>query len=138
MTNVKMNGCVPNIFGLVDRILQDEVNLNVHQKPPVNIVETNESFDLHIIAPGLQKDDFVLEVKENFLTISYTKPDAEKEADVKFIKKEFTISSFKRTFTLTDKLDSEKIEANYTDGILKVSISKKEVVEIVSKTIKVS
>ncbi len=138
MTNVKLNAAMPNLFGLVDRILQDEFQHNVHQKTPVNIIESKETFDIQVLAPGLKKEDFVLSVDNGLLTISYTKTKEENTEGFTFVKKEFSIDSFKRTFTLTDKTDSEKIEASYTNGILEVKIAKKEQVKPEVKTIKIN
>jgi len=98
---------------------------------PVNIRETKDSFELHAVAPGLKKEDFRINVDKNNLTVSYEHKEEKKETteDGKWLRNEHKIQSFKRTFTLTDKVDSGKITAKYADGILVVTLAKKEVTE---------
>lgn len=104
----------------------------VYSHVPVNIKETKESFDLQVIAPGLNKEDFKINVDKNNLTISFeqkkeeTKEGGEQE---KWVRTEYRMHSFKRSFTLTEKIDTAKIAAKYTDGILTVALPKKEVEE---------
>lgn len=104
----------------------------VYSHVPVNIKESKDGFDLHVIAPGLQKEDFKINVDKNNLTISFeqkkeeTKEGGEQE---KWVRTEYRMHSFKRSFTLTEKIDTAKIAAKYTDGILTVTLPKKEVEE---------
>lgn len=111
------------------------------QVPAVNVKESNEAFDLEVAAPGLQKQDFKLNVDDNLLTISYEKQSQsatdEKNEDIKIHRQEFTTRSFKRTFTLDEKIDAGKIVAKYENGILSVSLPKKEEVKIAPKAIEI-
>jgi HSP20 family protein len=124
-----VNGLMEDFFfnGLNRR--NDET---VYSHVPVNIKETKESFDLQVIAPGLNKEDFKINVDKNNLTISFeqkkeeTKEGGEQE---KWVRTEYRMHSFKRNFTLTEKIDTAKIAAKYTDGILTVTLPKKEVEE---------
>lgn len=124
-----VNGLMEDFFfnGLNRR--NDET---VYSHVPVNIKETKESFDLQVIAPGLNKEDFKINVDKNNLTISFeqkkeeTKEGGEQE---KWVRTEYRMQSFKRSFTLTEKIDTAKIAAKYTDGILTVALPKKEVEE---------
>lgn len=98
---------------------------------PVNIKETTDGYELHAVAPGLKKEDFRINVDKNNLTISYEHKEEKKETaeDGKWLRNEHKTQSFKRTFTLNEKVDTAKITAKYTDGVLVVSLAKKEVTE---------
>ena len=95
--------------------------------PTVNIKENGELFIVELAAPGLEKEDFKIELNHNLLTISSEK---KSENEIKegeyFTKREFSYQSFSRSFTLPQIADGEKIEANYEKGILNVHIPKKE------------
>ena len=96
--------------------------------PAVNIKETAESFEVEMAAPGMTKDDFKIELEGNVLTISSEK-NLENEVDdgEKYSRKEFSYQSFQRTFTLSKEVvDEEKIEAKYQNGVLHLTIPKKE------------
>ena len=78
-------------------------------------------------APGLSKEDFKLNLSHNNLTISaYKENKQEEKQNEKFTRREFSYSSFQRTFTLPTSVDSESIQANYADGVLKIEIPKRE------------
>ncbi len=95
--------------------------------PSVNIKEGNESFEVEMAAPGLEKKDFKIELNGDVLTISSEKKvENETKEDEKFTKREFSYQSFSRSFTLPNITDNEKISAKYDNGILRVNIPKKE------------
>jgi HSP20 family protein len=94
--------------------------------PAVNVLENQKGFKIEVAAPGLQKGDFKLNLDKNQLTISAQKEQNEEESTEKYTRKEFRYSSFQRTFTLPNSIDSEKIAATYTDGILSVTLPKRE------------
>ena len=94
--------------------------------PAVNVVESKEGFRIEVAAPGLQKSDFKLNLEKNQLTISAHKEQNSEEAGEKYTRREFKYNSFQRTFTLPNSIDGDKIEANYGDGILSVSLPKRE------------
>jgi len=96
--------------------------------PAVNIKENNDEFQVELAAPGLSKKDFQIEVENNVLKISSQKEEKneEKSEDGAYSKKEFSYQSFQRAFTLPNTVASDKIKATYTDGILSLSIPKKE------------
>ncbi len=93
--------------------------------PSVNIKESSEEFEVEVAAPGFGKNDFHIELNRNLLTISSDKQ-LENKIEKQFTRKEFNYQSFSRSFTLPNIVDSEKIEAKYENGILKVLIPKKE------------
>ena len=95
-------------------------------KPAVNIVEGKNNFRVEVAAPGLAKKDFVIDVNNDLLTISSEKEyNLEKDGD-EFRRREFCYSSFSRSFSLPDSVDSDKIKATYQNGILSVEVPKKE------------
>ena len=105
--------------------------------PPVNIHENNDGFHLELVAPGLKKEDFKINLDKDILSISVEKKADAAEEGKKYSKREYSYKSFVRSFTLPDSVDYSKIEAEYTDGILKLSVAKKEEAKIQSKEIAV-
>ncbi|KGO87576.1 hypothetical protein Q765_05430 [Flavobacterium rivuli WB 3.3-2 = DSM 21788] len=95
--------------------------------PPVNIKETEQSFTISLVAPGLKKDAFAIEVDKKLLTISHTVAVEEvKEGDGQYTRKEFTQNSFKRSFTLPENVNETDINAVYQDGVLNITLPKKK------------
>lgn len=94
--------------------------------PAVNIREEDDGFIVEMAAPGMAKEDFAVNLDNNILNISSEKK-AEKSIDEsKYNRMEFSYQSFKRSFTLPDTVDNDKIEAKYENGVLMISIPKKE------------
>jgi HSP20 family protein len=94
--------------------------------PSVNVKETDQYYSIEVAAPGLKKEDFNVDVEGNFLTISCEKETRdEKETKDRFSRKEYSYTSFSRSFTLPDNADSEHISAKYEDGLLRLTINKK-------------
>lgn len=102
---------------------------------PVNIHETNEAYHLEVKAPGLKKDDIKLNVENGLLTISYENAQESEQKELKTVRKEFSYTSFKRSFTVDDQINADAIEAKYEDGILNVLLPKKEEVKSSPKQI---
>jgi HSP20 family protein len=94
--------------------------------PAVNIRENEKDFELEIAVPGQKKEDFNIDVDENVLTISMENKNQGEVKDDNFTRREFSYSSFKRAFTLPETVNEEKINASYTDGILRFTLPKKE------------
>jgi HSP20 family protein len=94
--------------------------------PSANIVENKDDFRISLAAPGLKKSDFNIDVNGNMLTISSEKEESKDEKDSRHTRREYNYSSFSRTFTLPDEVSKEKIEAVYEDGVLKLTLPKKE------------
>ncbi|MFP9098623.1 Hsp20/alpha crystallin family protein [Flavobacterium sp. RHBU_24] len=101
--------------------------LNHRAIPPVNVFETERGFSVELIAPGLKKEDFAIEVNNGLLTISTeVKTESATQEEGKFTRREFVLNAFKRTFTLPETVEEEGISAAYTDGVLKLALPKKE------------
>lgn len=95
-------------------------------RPAVNIAETEDNYRIEVAAPGLAKDDFDVKVDQDVLTISAKKEMKEEGKNEKYTRREFSFMEFKRNFHLPETVDAAGIAANYEDGILKVTLAKKE------------
>jgi HSP20 family protein len=94
--------------------------------PPVNITETNKDFRLDLSVPGMKRNDFKVDVDNGVLTISSEKEEERNEDERNYRRREFSYSSFSRSFTLPDNVDENSINARYDNGMLLVTIPKKE------------
>lgn len=94
--------------------------------PAVNIIEGKDDFRIEVAAPGLDKKDFKIDIDNNILSISAEKENTVKEEEDNYVRREFGYTSFKRTFTLPDSVNAEKIKATHKEGILQITIPKKE------------
>jgi len=141
MTYVKFNQpATKTIDSFLNNILNE---LPVFQSngidfPPVNISETKDSYELEFNVPGRNKEDFKITVDKNILTVSSDKKEGVKDENRKQIKREFGVSSFKRSFTLDEKILSENIAAKYENGLLVLTLPKKEEVKVEAKQISVN
>jgi HSP20 family protein len=101
--------------------------------PAVNVRETNDEFRIEVAAPGMKRDDFKVELDSHVLTISSQREDKREEKDQEgnYTRREFSYQSFQRSFTLPEeKVEGEKIAARYADGILHVTVPKKETAKV--------
>ena len=98
----------------------------VMNMPAVNITEQKGEYLVSLAVPGMTKEDFKIDVDGNMLTISSEKEESKEEKDKTFTRKEYNYSSFRRSFTLPDEVNKEKIDARYEDGELKISLPRKE------------
>jgi HSP20 family protein len=95
--------------------------------PSVNISEDNDHVIMEVAAPGLDKKDFKVAIDKDQLIVSAEKEaQTEEKEEGKWTRKEFNFQSFKRSFHLSDKIETEKISAEYHHGILKLVLPKKE------------
>lgn len=95
--------------------------------PAVNISEDDENFEVEVAAPGLKKEDFNIHIENNLLTISGEhKEENEEKEGKKVSRREFSYTSFNRSFSLPETVDEDKIEAKYQDGLLKLTLPKRE------------
>ncbi len=92
--------------------------------PQVNIVEEAKRYQIQMAVPGYSKSDFAINVEKDILTISANV--SEKESEVNYLLSEFDKCSFERSFTLGKSIDTSKIDATYRDGILTITLSKRE------------
>ncbi|HEX8547521.1 MAG TPA: Hsp20/alpha crystallin family protein [Cytophagaceae bacterium] len=96
-------------------------------QPAVNLFETKDDYRVEVAVPGMSKEDFNVKLEEDYLIVTGKKEEDKEEKDKNYMRKEFSYSSFERSFYLPSKMvDHEKIEAHYNDGILLVTVPKKE------------
>ena len=131
--NKNLTNVFDELFNSLPSVYDNGVRSNV---AAVNIKENDNGYNLEFNVPGRNKEDFKINVDKGLLTVSYDKKE-DVEKDVKSIRKEFSFSSFKRSFTLDEKINAEGIEAKYENGILRVSLPKKEEVKIAPKQISI-
>ena len=94
--------------------------------PAVNIRENGNHYTVSLAAPGLKKDDFRIDMEGNMLTISSEKEKNKEEKDEKFTRKEYSYSSFSRSFALPEDVRQEAIEARYENGELNITLPRKD------------
>lgn len=94
--------------------------------PAVNIAETEAGYHIELAAPGLKKEDFKISLEKNVLTIASEKKAESAEDGKTYNRREYSYPAFSRSFTLPELADQSNIEAAYTDGILNVTVAKKE------------
>ncbi|HQQ82942.1 MAG TPA: Hsp20/alpha crystallin family protein [Cyclobacteriaceae bacterium] len=120
---------VPTTFSsLVDRFFNDSLTRSGGSSfvPKVDIIENENSYELHVAAPGLNKEDFNIEVKDNYLTVSGERKFTNEKKDKNFHAIETQYGSFSRSFVLPEHIDGTKINAKYNNGILEVLVPKDE------------
>ena len=117
-----------------DAFVSDRLTTRV---PAVNIAETEGAFHIELAAPGLKKEDFKINLEKNVLSISVEKSSQNTEENKKYNRKEFSYSSFVRSFTLPDSADQSQIGAQYEDGILSINVAKKEEAKLLTREIEV-
>jgi HSP20 family protein len=121
---------LPSLFDSLARDLFDLTNTSSPgtSMPAVNIKETKEDFQVEVAAPGMKKEDFKIRLDHNILSISSERENNfdEKDQQGNYTRREFSYQSFQRSFTLPNTVEADKIVANYSDGILRLSIPKRE------------
>jgi HSP20 family protein len=105
--------------------------------PAVNISETDGEYHIELAAPGLKKEDFKISLDRNILNISAEKKSEHNEENKKYNKREYSYSSFVRSFAMPDSADNAHIKAEYNNGILNVSVAKKEEAKMAAREISI-
>ena len=106
--------------------------------PAVNTTENKNAFKLKIAAPGFKKEDFKLEVKNGYLTVSGEASEEKEDKDETFTRREYDYNTFSRSFSLPENVNGDDIAAQYADGVLKVTLPKKKADEKPTKQIAVN
>ncbi len=131
MTLTRFSNRVPSFF---DRFLEgdmmDWANSNFSTTntnlPAVNIKENNDEFIIEVAAPGMKKEDFRVNYDNGRLSISSEVREEVQDGE-KYTRREFSYQSFQRTFDISQELvDGDKINAKYSEGILQLSLPKRE------------
>jgi len=152
MTNIvkRNNGHTPMPFsGLVDKVFQNRLNRffeddfwgfdgSPSQKQvAMNLRETDTTYEMELVAPGLRKEDFQINVSGDTLTISYEHKNENRQENVNWLRKEYRVQSFTRSFNLDDTVNADDISARYENGILHLTLPKKEGARKISKSIEI-
>jgi len=131
--NYPVNPFFNDVFDSIlnDTFIGDKL---ISRVPAVNIAENENEFHIELAAPGLKKEDFKINLDKSVLSVS-----ADKKVEVvegtKFSKREYNYTSFTRSFTLPETVDHSKIDAEYIDGVLKLTVAKREEAKFQSREI---
>ncbi|WP_316808049.1 Hsp20/alpha crystallin family protein [Pedobacter agri] len=138
--NNRTRNTAPYFNNVFDSLFSDAVTKNkmVDKSPNVNIHESENAFIIELAAPGLKKEDFQINLKKDTLSVWAEVKKDETQVAKDFTRKEFDYSSFARSFNLPDTADADRITAEYKDGILNITISKKDDSKLQHKEIVVS
>ena len=136
--NMWLPNFIDNIF--LENRLDTLNNYETFSNPAVNIIENLSNFVVELAAPGLQKENFSIEVEENTLKVAskIEKADNEVKGEAKYKRKEFNFGGFERSFKLPENINFESILANYENGVLKVTLPKKEEKKILKRMVEIS
>lgn len=145
MTLVKFNpaknngSLMPGFSDVFDSIFNDTFfsDRMVSRVPAANIAESADHYHLELAAPGLKKDDFKLNLDRNVLSVSVEQTAEHNNVQKNYSKREFSYTSFVRSFTLPESADENNIEAVYTDGVLKIDIAKREEAKNIRRQIEI-
>ncbi|WP_121810258.1 Hsp20/alpha crystallin family protein [Mucilaginibacter kameinonensis] len=137
--NKRNNTLLPGVNDVFESIFSDTFfsDRMITRVPAVNISESENSYQVELAAPGLKKDDFKLNLERNQLTISVEQQSEQNDSQKSYNKREYSYSSFVRSFTLPDSADHSQIDASYTDGILRIDIAKREEAKAVRRQIEI-
>ena len=131
------NNLVDDLFTELPVMLKSDFYPQWKGFVPVNITENPDSYLIDIVAPGFEKTDFKINLDQQVLTISADKKEEVKDETKKVIRKEYSHRSFKRSFTIDEKVDASRIEASYVNGVLTLNLPKKEIVKESAKEINI-
>ncbi|QEM12458.1 HSP20 family protein [Mucilaginibacter gossypiicola] len=137
--NKRNNTLLPGVNDVFESIFNDTFfsDRMITRVPAVNISESENSYQVELAAPGLKKDDFKLNLERNQLTISVEQQSEQNDSQKSYNKREYSYSSFVRSFTLPDSADHSQIDASYTDGILRIDIAKRDEAKAVRRQIEI-
>ena len=133
LANSNSNQNFPTLSNWLDEIFNRDLpsvftsNFNTGiTLPKVNIKETPDAFMVDMAVPGMKKSDFHIDLENQTLCISTEIEEENEHSEENYTRREFGYSSFKRTFSLPESIDDDKIDAKYSDGILSILLPKKE------------
>jgi HSP20 family protein len=125
------NSIVDDLFTELPALFKTELNqFQWKGAVPVNIKETEKSYQVEVIAPGFEKTDFKVSLEQTILSISAEKKNETKNENEKQVRHEYNFGSFKRSFTIEEKIDATKIGASYVNGVLILNLPKQEPVRV--------
>lgn len=140
--NSALNEFVPTSFShLIDKFFTDGIARSGGSAfsfvPRVDVIEEDKAFEIHLAVPGMNKEEFKIDLNDNYLTISGERKYSKDKKENLYRSFETQYGSFSRSFSLPENVDGEKITAQYTNGILVVTVPKDDK-KTLKQTIKVS
>ena len=147
MANTNSNGLTyPTWSSWIDELFNREIssvftpNFNSGMTlPKVNIRETKDAYFVDMAVPGLKKSDFHIDIDNQILSISTEMEENQELQEENYTRREFGYSSFKRSFSLPETVNEDKIKAEYKDGVLSIHLPKKEeAIQKPARNIKIS
>lgn len=120
----RQNPAFSNFFD--DFILNQDWGYQKDSLPAVNIITSEDQFDIELATPGNKKADFQIEVEDDVLIISSKTVSQSGDTETSYERKEFGYNSFQRSFNIPESVNTDKISATYKEGVLTVSLPKKE------------
>ena len=120
---------LPSIFNdIFDDDIMGYTPAKQFASPAVNIIENEKDYQIEVAAPGMSKEDFKVRLEnDNELVISLEKKNEDKHEKKNYLRREFSYASFKQAFIIPDEVEAEGIGAAMVDGVLKITLPKKEV-----------
>lgn len=137
--NKPNNALLPGFNDVFDSIFNDTFfnDKMVSRVPAANVSETENNYHIELAAPGLKKEDFKLNLERNILSISVEQATDHHDNQKNYNRREFSYSSFVRTFTVPESADINNIDAGYADGILRIDIAKREEAKAMRRQIEI-
>jgi len=135
MALVRFNNQMPDIANIFDDFFGGDffntpAAMGRKSVPAVNVRESKDEYEIEVAAPGLKKDDFKVEVHNNVLTIACEQEEKKEEKEEGYTRREFCYTGFRRSFAIPrNEVDESKIDASYQDGILKITLHKRDEVK---------
>lgn len=120
------NTDISDFFDSEDFLRDNFWTKSMVQQPALNIKESDKGFEIELAAPGLSKKDFDVTIDNGYLNISGKKSEEKEEKENDYTRREFNYTSFKRSLLLPENVKEEEIKANYDNGILKLTLAKRE------------
>jgi HSP20 family protein len=119
---------LPSIFNdIFDDDFMNYTPAKQFASPAVNIIENDKDYEIEVAAPGMSKEDFKVRLEnDNELVISLEKKNEDKHEKKNYLRREFSYASFKQAFIIPDEVEAEGINAAMVDGVLKITLPKKE------------
>jgi len=121
----KFPNAIEKFFGskITDEVSEDE---NVSLVPSVNISDKDKTFEVKVALPGVDKKDVNIEIRDNCLVISSEKEYENEDKNDNWVRREYGYASFQRMFELPESANPDKVKAKMKNGVLSITIGKKE------------
>ena len=137
-TEKNFNSLIEELWKGIPSTINNEFNSLFHKESvPVNIQETKDAYVLEVVTPGWDKNDIKVSLDNKILSISAEKKNEVNDENSSYVRREYTSRSFKRSFTVDEKIDASNIQAKYENGVLTLNLPKMPEVKASSKEISI-